>query len=476
MGALAGLFKTQGARVTGSDGPIYPPMSTFLDAQKIPLSSVYGPENLQGARWGFTQECPDIVIIGNAISKSNVEAQSVERLSAEGKLRKMSFPEAIGEFMIAKRKSFVVAGTHGKTTTTSLLAWACEVLGNDPGFFIGGIPKNFECGSRMGSGVFVSEGDEYDTAYWDKGSKFLHYRPHWVLGTGIEFDHADIYSSIEQIEDSFLKLTQITREGWLLIDRASAPKVSSVEKIAHSLERLGKKSLRYGEDPESHYCLMGWERVQLPWNERSYGLKFQVSVRGEKHEFITPMSGRHNLLNAVGVLGVLHASGSIAKLSDYQEVLQSFKGVTRRQDILLETDHLIVMDDFAHHPTAIRETILGVKERYPQYAIAAFFEPRSATSARNTLYGEFVKSFAGAEAVFIQEATKANVPEEERLKVQDLVREIVGRGDTQFAVTRKSIDEIFNEFVQWKNKKERVLALVMSNGSFSGLCQKIAKL
>jgi UDP-N-acetylmuramate: L-alanyl-gamma-D-glutamyl-meso-diaminopimelate ligase len=216
--------------------------------------------------------------------------------------------------------------------------------------------------------------------------------------------------------------------------------------------------------------------VQLPWNERSYGLKFQVSVRGEKHEFITPMSGRHNLLNAVGVLGVLHASGSIAKLSDYQEVLQSFKGVTRRQDILLETDHLIVMDDFAHHPTAIRETILGVKERYPQYAIAAFFEPRSATSARNTLYGEFVKSFAGAEAVFIQEATKANVPEEERLKVQDLVREIVGRGDTQFAVTRKSIDEIFNEFVQWKNKKERVLALVMSNGSFSGLCQKIAKL
>lgn len=476
MGALAGLFKSLGAKVTGSDGPIYPPMSLFLDAQKIPLAQSYGEENLQGSKWGFSEKHPSIVIVGNAISKTNLEAQAVEELARQNKLRRMSFPEAIGEFMIQKRTSLVVAGTHGKTTTTSLLAWACEVLGNDPGFFIGGIPKNFECGSRMGTGVFASEGDEYDTAYWDKGSKFLHYRPTWVLGTGIEFDHADIYTSVEQIEESFLKLVPLTQEGWLLIDRVSAPKVSSVEKIENALKKINKKCYRYGEDPESPFALLGWERCPLPWNERSFGLKFQVSVHGEKHTLVSPMVGRHNLLNAVGVMGVLHSAGVLKNISDFQEVLQTFKGVTRRQDILFESENFVLMDDFAHHPTAIKETIQAVKERYPQYALAAFFEPRSATSARNTMYAEFVKSFASADAVFIQEATKVNVPEAERLKVHDLVKEVVGRGDTEFASSKKSIEELACEFMNWKNKKEKVLALVMSNGSFSGLNKKLLEL
>lgn len=476
MGALAGLFKSLGAKVTGSDGPIYPPMSTFLEAQKIALSQSYGAENLTGARWGFKEEHPSIVIIGNAISKTNIEALAVEKLASENKLRRMSFPEAIGEFMIQKRMSLVVAGTHGKTTTTSLLAWACEVLGNDPGFFIGGIPKNFECGSRMGTGAFVSEGDEYDTAYWDKGSKFLHYRPTWVLGTGIEFDHADIYSSVEQIEESFIKLTAKTSEGWLLIDRVSAPRASSVEKVEHALKKINKKCFRYGEDPESPYALLGWERCVLPWNERSFGLKFHVSLQGKKHSFVTPMVGRHNLLNALGVMGILDLSGILKNPDDFQEVFRSFKGVTRRQDLLHESESLIVMDDFAHHPTAIKETVAAVKERFPQHAIAAFFEPRSATSARNTLYADFVKSFSAADAVFIQEATKQNVPESERLKVHDLVREVVGRGDTTYATSKKSVDELLLDFSNWKAKKERVLALVMSNGSFSGIHQKIIAL
>ncbi|MEZ4815650.1 MAG: Mur ligase family protein [Bdellovibrionota bacterium] len=473
MGALAGLFKSMGAKVTGSDGPIYPPMSLFLEAQKIPLAQNYTPQNLEGATWGFSEKHPHLVIIGNAISKTNEEAQAVEGLAAENKLRRMSFPEAIGEFMIQDRQSFVVAGTHGKTTTTSLMAWACEVLGADPGFFIGGIPKNFECGSRMGTGVFVSEGDEYDTAYWDKGSKFLHYRPTWVLGTGIEFDHVDIYSSLDQIEASFLKLTEKTSEGWLLIDRVSAPKASSVEKIEHSLNKLNKKCFRYGEDPESAYALLGWERCALPWNERSFGLKFEVSLQGEKHSFVTPMIGHHNLLNALGVLGVLHASGSIKKIEDFQEVLKTFKGITRRQDILHESNDFVLVDDFAHHPTAIKETVAAIKERFPQYSLAAFFEPRSATSARNTLYADFVKSFVAADAVFIQEATKKNVPENERLKVHDLVKEVVERGHTEFATTKKTVEELVSEFLTWKNKKERVLALVMSNGSFSDLNKKL---
>ena len=476
MGALAGLFKNAGAKVTGSDGPLYPPMSTFLEAQKIPLKTSFAPENLSGSSWGMDQKYPDLVIVGNAISRTNLEAQEMEKLVVKGVLRKMSFPEAIGNFVIAKRDSFVVAGTHGKTTTTSLLAWAFEVLGKDPGFFIGGIPKNFECGSRWGSSVFVSEGDEYDTAYWDKESKFLHYRPTWVVGTGIEFDHADIFSTVEQIENSFLKLSQMTSQGWLLVDQLSAPRPTSVEKIAVSLKAQNKKVFRYGEDPESDYCLLNWERASLPWNEKEYGLKFDIRAQGEKATFFSPMLGRHNLLNALGNLGVLHASGNLKKLSDFQEVLRTFRGVARRQDVLFDSDTFVVVDDFAHHPTAIKETIAAIREKYPSFEVAAFFEPRSATSARNTLYGDFVKSFKQAHSVFIQEATKLNVPENERLKVQDLVRELTGKGDTSHAIARKTVEELMDEFLLWKKSKEKVVALVMSNGAFGGLTKNLAQL
>ena len=474
MGALAGLFKNSGAKVTGSDGPLYPPMSTFLEAQKIPLKATFDPENLSGSSWGIEQKYPDVVIVGNAISRTNLEAQEMEKLVVKGLLKKMSFPEAIGHFVIAQRESFVVAGTHGKTTTTSLLAWAFEVLRKDPGFFIGGIPKNFECGSRWGSSVFVSEGDEYDTAYWDKESKFLHYRPTWVVGTGIEFDHADIFSTVEQIENSFLKLAQLTSQGWLLVDQLSAPRPTSVEKIAVSLKAQNKKVFRYGEDPDSDYCLLNWERASLPWNGKEFGLKFEIRAQGEKATFFSPMLGKHNLLNALGNLGVLHASGHLKKLSDFQEVLRTFRGVARRQDVLTESDTYIVIDDFAHHPTAIKETIAAVREKYPSFEVAAFFEPRSATSARNTLYADFVKSFKQAHSVFIQEATKLNVPENERLKVHDLVKELVGKGDTQQAITKKSTDELYEEFVDWKKSRAKVIALVMSNGAFGGLTKKLA--
>jgi UDP-N-acetylmuramate: L-alanyl-gamma-D-glutamyl-meso-diaminopimelate ligase len=476
MGALAGLFRNAGAKVTGSDGPLYPPMSTFLEAQNIPLKAVFAPENLSGSAWGFDEKYPDLVIVGNAISRTNLEAQEMERLVVKGLVKKMSFPEAIGRFVIDQRESFVVAGTHGKTTTTSLLAWAFEVLGKDPGFFIGGIPKNFECGSRWGSSVFVSEGDEYDTAYWDKESKFLHYRPSWVVGTGIEFDHADIFSTVEQIENSFLKLAQITSQGWLLVDQLSAPRPTSVEKIAVSLKSQNKKVFRYGEDPDSDYCLLSWERASLPWNKKEYGLKFEVRAQGEKATFFSPMLGKHNLLNALGNLGVLHASGHLKKLSDFQEVLRTFRGVARRQDISFDSESYVVMDDFAHHPTAIKETIAAVREKYPSFEVAAFFEPRSATSARNTLYADFVKSFKQAHAVFIQEPTKLNVPENERLKVQDLVKELVGKGETNVAVGKKTTEELIEEFLNWKKSKTKVVALVMSNGAFGGLTKKLALL
>jgi UDP-N-acetylmuramate: L-alanyl-gamma-D-glutamyl-meso-diaminopimelate ligase len=188
------------------------------------------------------------------------------------------------------------------------------------------------------------------------------------------------------------------------------------------------------------------------------------------------MLGKHNLLNALGNLGVLHASGHLKKLSDFQEVLRTFRGVARRQDVLFDSDTFVVVDDFAHHPTAIKETIAAIREKYPSFEVAAFFEPRSATSARNTLYVDFVKSFKQAHSVFIQEATKLNVPENERLKVQDLVRELMGKGDTEHAVAKKTVDELMDEFLMWKKSKEKVVALVMSNGAFGGLTKKLAQL
>ena len=475
MGALAGLLQDFGCTVTGVDGPLYPPMSLFLEQRKIPLSQAYSADNLKGASWGLAKQYPDLVIVGNAISRGNVEAKELEDLLARGISKRMSFAQALAEFGIADRRSFVVAGTHGKTTTTSLLAWSLEVAGRSPGFFIGGIAKNFEQGCRVGQGsVFVSEGDEYDTAYWDKESKFLHYRPSWVLCTGIEFDHADIFSSVEAIEASFEKLVSKTREGWLLIDSLSAPRPESVEKIAMALQGPKLKLLRYGFDPGSDYSILESAPSKIPGGN-SLGTKIRLRTPELGIvELLSPMCGRHNALNVAGVVGVLLSSGEIKSLAPLQDFLLKFLGIKRRQEEVVRAPGLIVIDDFAHHPTAIRETLAAICERYPGFKIAAFFESRSATSARKILAQEFSESFDLASAVFLIPPTKTNIPEAEKLDVKALVEAISRRkaNENKFITLEANPALLAEIFKKWRSSLpagETTVALVMSNGPFGGI-------
>ncbi len=475
MGALAALLQDLGFEVTGSDGPLYPPMSTFLDSRKIPRVEKYAAENLLGKTWGIAKANPDLVIVGNAISRGHVEAAEVERLLAEKKCVRMSFAEGLAEFAIGRKESFVVAGTHGKTTTTSLLTWAIEGLGKEPGFFIGGIPANYGFGCRLGHGeIFVSEGDEYDTAYWDKVSKFLHYRPTWVLCTGVEYDHADIYPDLASIQRSFEKLIDKTQKGWVVVEDGSAPKPEVVASLASSAKAAGLQVLRYGFAANADAQVLSFEETSLP-NSRAMGSKcvFRLPHFG-RLEMIFPMSGRHNILNLCGVLAILDQAGKLNPLevAKIQNLFLGFKGIKRRQEELFSDGELTVVDDFAHHPTAIRETISAIRKRYPKNRVFSFFEARSATSARNIFLEEFGSAFDESDQVFLVPPTKSNVPEAEKLDIQGVARRIEKHKIP--VVVEKDIDKLCDHFFQnLEGNSGGVVALVMSNGAFGGLHQKI---
>lgn len=478
MGSIAGLLKDRGFVVTGSDGPIYPPMSDYLKNRDIPTRAEYSVENLNGATWGFPNARPDLVIVGNAISRGHVEAALVEDWVAESPhdFRRMSFPEALAEFAIQDKQSLVVAGTHGKTTTASLAAACLEGLNQEPGFFIGGIPLNFGYGCRAGAGnVFVSEGDEYDTAYWDKGSKFLHYRPSWVLCTGVEFDHADIFADLAAIDATFTKLLDLSREGWVCIHPADAPVAASIEGLQAKAKKRNLPFFTYGFAAGADYQILEASAERLPWDNSQVGTKIIVKTPHGKMQWHSPAIGRHNALNAVGVMATLRHAGRFKAEDELARAMAGFKGVKRRQEERARFDDLVVIDDFAHHPRAIFETIAAIKQRYPDHKIAAFFEPRSATSARNLLFDDFVNSFREADGVFLIAPTKLNVPVEQRLKVDQLIAELVTRepklnGSAFFS---PAADELLKMFWTWSKTQPPVLALVMSNGPFEGLIPKM---
>jgi len=477
MGSIAGLLKDKGLFVSGSDGPIYPPMSDFLRDRGIPVRSEYSVENLKGSTWGLDKERPDIVIVGNAISKGHVEASAVEEwVSDAHSFRRMSFPEALAEYAIQDKQSLVVAGTHGKTTTASITAAVLEALGKEPGFFIGGIPLNFGYGCRAGTGsVFVSEGDEYDTAYWDKGSKFLHYRPSWVLCTGVEFDHADIFADLAAIEATFTKLLGLTREGWVCIHPDDAPVASSILDLEAKAKARGLPFVTYGFSPKADYQILAVRAERLPWDNTQVGTFIAVNTPKGKFQWHSPTIGRHNALNVVGVMATLMQAGQISKAEEIAKGFASFRGVKRRQEERARFDELVVIDDFAHHPRAIHETIEAIKQRYPDFKIAAFFEPRSATSARNILFEDFVNSFRRADGVFLIAPTKHNVPVEQRLKVDALIAELTKREPSLSgsAFASPTGDGLLESFWTWSKGRGKILALVMSNGPFDGIIPKM---
>ena len=443
MAALAGLLKKAGHNVTGSDANIYPPMSTLLSNAGIKIFPGYKKENIS--------KDIDLVIVGNAVSKKNEEVQAV----LDAGISYTSFPAALSQFFLEGRKSLVVTGTHGKTTTTSLLSWVLESAQRKPGFMVGGWLKNFDTNHQVPVGdYFVTEGDEYDSAFFDKGPKFLHYRPDASILTGIEFDHADIFSDLDQIKQVFRDYVKLIK-GIILVK-------SDDENIRNVLPSASCKVETYGFDEKADW------RIEDYRFEKGCG-HFSLSFKNKKQaDFQLAMIGRHNVENAAAVAALCLNLGLTA--DEINVGFQTFKGIKRRQEIVGEKSGVTVIDDFAHHPTAIDLTVNAVKEAYPGQRVWAVFEPRSATSRRKVFEDSFPKSFLKADRViFAGLFAPEKIKDEERLDVQAVIASINNMGGVAEYIPQ--VDDIV-EFIT-KNAKSEDVILVMSSGGFDGIHRKI---
>jgi UDP-N-acetylmuramate: L-alanyl-gamma-D-glutamyl-meso-diaminopimelate ligase len=446
MGSLAGLLKAQGFAVSGSDENVYPPMSTTLAELGIAVLPGYREEHLRPP--------PDLVIVGNAVSRDNPEVQATLRSG----IPYLSFPQALGEFLIGSRRSIVVAGTHGKTTTSALMSWVLVTAGWNPSFFVGGVPLNLGAGFRSGDGDWVVlEGDEYDSAFFDKGPKFLHYRPERVILTSVEFDHADIYRDFDHLKEAFRRLIGIIPPTGSLIA------CSDYEAVPELAREARCPVVFYGD------ATADWNVANPRAKEgRSF---FEPAYKGSPEGTIaTPMIGRHNLKNALAVYVVARELGIDAKIIG--EAMATFAGVRRRQEVKGETGGITVIDDFAHHPTAIRETIEAVRFAYPGRRIWAVFEPRSNTSRRRVFQAEFPAALAHADRIVLAGLYRPDkVPEGDRLSAEEVARDINRlTGDGRASVIERN-DDIPRCVASQACPGDVVL--VMSNGGFDGVQEKI---
>lgn len=449
MASLAGLLKDRGFKVTGSDQNPYPPMSTQIENLGIPLYKGYSK--------GHLRENPDFVIIGNVISQGNEEAEEVMRRG----IPFTSLPKAMGELIIEDRESIVIAGTHGKTTTTSMMAWVAEQMGVKPGFLIGGIPKNFSRSFQNPHGnFFVIEGDEYDTAFFDKVPKFVHYRPKHVIFTSCEFDHADIYRDFDHVKSAFQSLMKLIPPGGSLHYWADDANVAALATEADCQQNRGY-GLRTGD-----------LRAESIVTE-ARGTRFSVTnVKDGKNwgEFFIAMSGEYNVLNALAVLGVSqHLGWNLGKV---RTALENFQGVKRRQEVLGEPGGVLLVEDFAHHPTAVRETLKGLRARYPQRRLWAVFEPRSATSRRKVFQKDYVESFKLADQVCLAKAfDQSKIDEGNRFSSEELVADLKSSGHA--AEAYDSADAIVTAIQAGARSGD--LVVIMSNGGFDGIYGKLIK-
>lgn len=448
MAALAGLLKKAGHDVSGSDQAVYPPMSTLLEKSEIICKKGFEPSHIA--------PLTDRVIIGNAVSKDNPEI--VETLRR--KLPYLSMASALDQFFLKEKQSLVVAGTHGKTTTASLLASVMTSAGSDPGALIGGWVKNFDSNHRLGEGpFFVVEGDEYDTAFFDKEPKFLHYRPAHAILTSIEFDHADIFASLSVIKGHFKRFVElIPAEGHLLV-AAGSPEIESViEKSICHIERYGSVL-----DGEEHRARCDWWAGSVKVNQES--IDFEVWYHDKKIGAIqSPLIGGHNLLNTLAVIGLAHHLG--LPEDQIQKGIRTFQGVKRRQEVVGSVDDILVMDDFAHHPTAISETLKALRLKYPSRRLWAIFEPRSATSRRNIFQDAFVDAFRLADRIVIADLyAPENIPSWQRLDPEKVVSDLKSRGNTAFFIP--SANRIVTELVPQLLPGD--LVCIMSSGGFGGI-------
>jgi UDP-N-acetylmuramate: L-alanyl-gamma-D-glutamyl-meso-diaminopimelate ligase len=447
MGAFAGMLKAAGYVVTGSDENVYPPMSDMLREWGIEVFTPYAPDNIDRAK-------PDLVVIGNVIRRVNPEATAVR----ERGIPQMSFPAAFGALVLAGKHSVVVVGTHGKTTVSALMAHTLVDAGLDASFLVGGVTLNHGGNFRLGAGAHVViEGDEYDTAYFDKGPKFLHYRAKTAIVTSIEFDHADIYRDMEHYESAFRRFAESMPSDGVIAVSASYPKAVSLIRDA-----TRGKVVTYAVNGRADYRA-DHESFSVE------GARFRIKTpKRTTPELLLPMSGYHNIENATGVYAAARALGvtheRIAK------AFASFKGVKRRQEIRGEVGGVLVMDDFAHHPTAVRETIEGVRQRFPERRLWAVFEPRSNTSRRNIHQAEYVGALTHADLVSIREPEPHDkVPVDQRLNVGTIVKELNAQGVTADAAPE--VPTLIERVAA--NARPNDLLLVMSNGAFGGFIPSV---
>lgn len=447
MGTLAGMLKKAGYLVTGSDKGIYPPMSEQLE--------IWGIETMEGFRAEHLQSNPDLVIVGNACKPSNPEAHAA---IASG-IPCTSMPRAVHDFFLKDRDVVVVAGTHGKTTTTTLTGWLLESAGLDPGVLVGGVSANFDGSFQLPQGKhFVIEGDEYDSALFDKVPKFVHYAPKYAVLTSVEFDHADIYPDIDAVKAAFLSLMDKVPEDGALWVCGHYPLALEVAESAKA------KTLTYGLSPR-----FDLHAENITWGED--GVAFNLFLHDRSvGRFELPMFGDFNVLNALAAIGVaLHLDIPVPKI---QEGVATFKGIRRRQDIYATIGKMVVIDDFAHHPTAIKGTTEAVRKRYQKRRIWGVFEPRSNTARRNFFQDELPKCFEACDRVVLSEPFHSDkMATDERLNVEKVIAELEAMGkDAKVCPHADAIASLITS----KARPDDVI-VVMSNGGFGGLLPKLRK-
>jgi UDP-N-acetylmuramate: L-alanyl-gamma-D-glutamyl-meso-diaminopimelate ligase len=444
MGSLAQLLKAGGHEVSGSDASCYPPMSTLLAQVGIEIKNGFAAEHI-GAD-------TDLVIIGNAVRRDNPEVAETMRRG----LKYLSFPQALEELYLKERTSIVVAGTHGKTTTCSLIAWILHHAGLSPGFLIGGILRNFDASSLPGNGKhFVVEGDEYHTAFFDRAPKFLHYRPSVGILTSVDFDHADIFGSIDDCEKAFAKFAALIPPDGRLI---ACGDNSRVRKVCAS----GAPVEFYGFGDGSKWRIADYQAG-------GDGASFTILSDGRKPERInSPLAGRHNALNVTAAFAVANGLGvSPARI---REAIASYRGVKRRQEVRGVVDDIVVIDDFAHHPAEVRETIAALKERYAERRLWAVWEPRTNSSRRNFFQDDYPAAFLKADRVIVAGVYQPEqIEPERRFSPEKLARDLRERGANARAI--EEVDDIIRALAEELASGD--ILLIMSNGSFGEIHDRV---
>jgi len=445
MAALAGMLKQRGFRVTGSDAAAYPPMSTFLESLGVPVAQPFDARNLSPR--------PDLVVVGNAISRGNVELEYL----LDEKIPFASLPQILHEEFLRGKEVLVVAGTHGKTTTTSMLSWIFHTAGQQPSFLIGGIAENFGSSFALGQGRhFILEGDEYDTAFFDKGPKFLHYFPDSIILTSVEFDHADIYKDLDAVETAFKRLVNLVpRRGRIIaFDRG--------ESVERSIAKAFCPVERYGSSEKATWQIadLSLEPTRTTWNVVREGRLWG--------DFEFSLAGEYNVWNATAAAAL--AAGCGISKDEIRAALKTFKSVKRRLEVRAQVNGITIVDDFAHHPTAIAGTLTALRSRYPGSRLWAVVEPRSNTLRRKVLQHDLARSLALADEIVIAGIFKSDaIPEHERLDLAVVATQVEKLGRRARVIA--DVDSIV-QMTAPEMRSGDVVA-ILSNGGFGGIYEKL---